>query len=97
MDIDVTLSALFVDFYNSQKGKGKTYIPCTNVAKRVMLLLYEQFIVQGLLIPIEQLSLEEKKKLVNECRLMENIFYTNKSLIENSKILYVINLINENS
>lgn len=79
------------------KGKGLTFIPNTEVAKIIMMEAYNQFVKEGVLVPIEELSVEEKMELVNECREMKEIFYTNESLIIDSKTLHTIKLINNNS
>lgn len=94
MDIDISLSVLFVDFFNKKKSEGVTHIPCTAVAKKIMLGLYEKFVIEGVLNPIEELSLAEKQNLISECKMMKDIFYTNEKLITNCKILHLINLIN---
>lgn len=94
MEVDTSLTALFVNFYNGMKKDGVTFIPNSEVAKIVMIGQYKRFIAQKLLIPIELLDIEDKRALADECRLM-GIFYDNKTLIENCKILHVINLINQ--
>lgn len=92
MEIDLTLSVLFVNNYNENKRKGTNYIPDTAVVKAVMLPMYEKLVREGL-IPIENLSEEGKRSLMAECRRTgEN--YTNKTLIEQCKILYLIKTIN---
>lgn len=97
MDIVTNLSVLFVKYYNDLKIKEKTFIPDTKVALSVMLELYSRFVSEKILIPIEDLTVEEKIELTSECRQMEDIVFTNKTLTEHCKILYVIKTINNNS
>jgi hypothetical protein len=91
--IDIDLSVLFTGYYNEMKGKGRTYIPDTGVAKIIMIGIYNKWIKDELT-PIEDLPREEKLKLVDECRATGNN-YTNKTLIEQCKILYLIKNLNE--
>lgn len=94
MSINQSLSVLFVGRYNDCKEKGVTHIPSTTVAKIVMLELYDKFINDGVVKPIEELTNEEKEKLVAECREVKNHNYTNETLTETSKILHLIKTIN---
>lgn len=96
MSIDNGLAVMFVNHYNDANKRGVKYIPCTDVAKEVMLRLYKRFVSDKTVVPIEELSQEEKQSLVDEYRLVEKE-YTNETLIESSKILYTIRLINDNS
>lgn len=94
MNIDFHLSTMFIKFYNDLKRVGVTFIPDTEVAKYVFLRAYEDYVKIEILVPIEDLPKEEKLKLVSECREMKDVFYTNKTLKRNCKILHVINLLN---
>lgn len=94
MNIEVDLCVMFVGCYNRLKEHGITFIPDTDVAKYILIRTYNQFVKEGLLSSIEDLDVEEKKKLVAECREMKDVFYTNETLIRNCKILHVINLLN---
>lgn len=97
MEIDIDLCCLFVKHYNSHKEKGVVNIPDIEVAKIVMFRTYDKFIKDELIMPIELLPLNEKQDLVNECKEMKDIFYTNTSLTENCKILHLIKFINSNT
>lgn len=88
MNIDETLTQLFVDFYKKMKKENSSYIPDTAVAKEVLLLMYEKFVRKGLT-PIEDLSHEDKVSLTTECRKTGNV-YTNKTLTDHCKMLYLI-------
>lgn len=83
MNIDESLTILFSDHYRRTK-----YIPDTQVAKIILLPIYEKFVSEGLK-PIENLSVEEKISLTEECRKTGER-YTNRTLIEQCKILYLI-------
>lgn len=67
-DINTSLSVLFVNIYNERKNEGKNYIPFTKVAQVIMIGMYEKFVAENLIEPIEKLSETEKKLLVEECR-----------------------------
>lgn len=95
METDDDLCSLFVNFYNSMREKGVTFIPNSAVAVNVMTRVYNRFVKYGELIKIEDLPKDEKMELVNECREMKGVFYTNESLIMGCKILHVIKLINQ--
>jgi len=88
MNIDESLSDLFIDFYKEMKWQKSNYIPDTAVAKRILLRMYAKFVSDGLT-PIENLSHENKMSLVNECR-MTGEKYTNESLTDKCKIIYLI-------
>lgn len=93
MTINQNLAVLFVGIYNNFKAKGIAYIPNTEVAKIVMISTYNSFVRNKEIKPIEELPEEEKKRLVAECREMKKD-YTNTTLIEQVKVLYVIENIN---
>lgn len=97
MTINQSLSVVFVGMYNQRKEKGETYIPDFTVAKMTMTGLYNSFVRDGVLKPIEEISKEEKEKLVSECREVKNHNYTNETLTQTSKVLYLIKSINDYS
>jgi len=88
MNVDESLTTLFVNDYLRLKGK---YIPDTIVAKRILLRMYTRFVSEGLS-PIENLSHEDKMSLVNECR-MTGEKYTNETLTNQCRILYLLKTI----
>ena len=88
MNVDESLTTLFVNDYLRLKGK---YIPDTIVAKRILLRMYTRFVSEGLS-PIENLSHEDKMSLVNECR-MTGEKYTNETLTDQCRILYLLKTI----
>lgn len=88
MNIDESLTTLFVQYYQKMKREKKSYIPDTQVAKRILLRMYERFVSEGLT-PIENLNRQDKVSLTSECR-MTGERYSNQSLIEQCKILYLI-------
>ena len=94
MNIEVSLCALFAKNYRENKSVGVTYIPDTIVAKIVMTKMYNQFVNDGLLVPIEFLPEEKKIELVDECRRVKDSFYTNESLRVQCRILHAINIVN---
>ena len=61
-----------------------------------MVGLYDLFVKDKSITPIEELPQEEKMKLTDECREMK-IQYTNETLITQCKILHLIKEINNNS
>ena len=94
---NITLTRFFKNIYNGEiDGIPKGYIPATSVAKAIFRLTYKSFITEKIMIPIEQLPTEEKKELVDECRKTGE-FFTNETLTEKCKALYVIKTINENT
>lgn len=95
-DINTSLSVLFVKIYNDRKAEDKNYIPCGSVAKEIMIKMYDKFVAENLIEPIEKLPETEKKLLVEECRLTGEDF-TNETLITTSKIFHVIKQINSYS
>ena len=97
MNINHSLSVLFVGIYNDFKEKGETYIPNTEVAKITMISLYDKFVKEGVIKNIEDLTIEEKQNLVAECREVKNNNYTNKTLTTTSMILFLIKNINNYS
>lgn len=92
MNIDTELTVFFVGYYNKTK-----IIPDSVVAKEILLKKYQQFLNEGILTPIENITQEEKINLVNECRSMKDKNYTNKTLKEQSIVLYLILFLNFNS
>lgn len=97
MNVDVELCSFFVSFYNAKKKEGIVFIPNIEVAKDVMGRLYKQYIHEGILIPIQDLMIEEKTELTDECRQVKGAFYTNESLTSSCMILHLIKFINNNS
>jgi|GEM_PF-4706233 len=93
MNINHSLSVLFVNYYNDLKEKGITYIPNIEVAKITMVGLYNTFVKDGAIKKIEDLLIEEKQTLVNECREVKTE-YTNETLTTQCKILHLIKSIN---
>lgn len=91
MSLEDDLLIFFVNLYNEKKIK---IIPCGVVAEYAILKKYNQFIREGLLTPIENLSHEEKIKLFNMVK-EKNKPKTKQEIISTCKILSVINLINE--
>lgn len=88
MNIDNDLIITFASYYQKMQQEGKTYIPDTGVAKEVLIPMYDRLVKEGLK-PIEELTKEEKMELVAECR-KDGKKYTNETLIEQSKILYLL-------
>jgi hypothetical protein len=96
MSIDFDLSAFFVGLYNKGEYNPLRYLIESNVPKSVMKRVYEIMVIDGLLMPIENIGTEIKIELVNECRAT-GIFFTNERLIDAAKILHTIKFINENT
>lgn len=89
MEVDFKLSVLFAKAYND----NKQYIPDTKVVKIILLPMYERFVKEGLT-PIEDLPLEKKIELVNECKANgKNL--DKETLIQKCKILYLLKSLNE--
>lgn len=95
-DVSIALVGLFRKIYNEHKDQGKVYIPNTSVAQVILTEAYKSFINEKIMTPIEQLSMEEKISLTDECRKTGE-FFTNETLTERCKALYVIKVINNNS
>ena len=91
MNIDESLTVLFSDYYQKMKWQKSSYIPDTVVVKAVLVPMYRRFVSEGLT-PIENLSHENKMSLVNECR-MTGEKYTNESLTDQCRILYLLKTI----
>lgn len=95
MDVETNLASLFASYYKKMYVKGINYIPDTQVAKIIMIRLYDRFVSDGSLLPVEELPITEKKVLTSECRLMKDVFFTNDKLKMYCKILHTINALNE--
>lgn len=95
-EINATLSALFVNQYNRTKENGLPRVNFGGVARYVMIQVYNEFVKDKILMPIEELSFDDKMSLVDECRATGE-FFTNETLIEQSKMLHVIRTINSNT
>lgn len=91
--LNYSLTVFFMDMYLDSKKQGNTCIPTISVAKKVILPLYDSFIDEGAMVAIESLTEEEKINLVNECREVKNVIYTNETLILTAKILHVLKTI----
>jgi len=89
MRIEEELLVIFVQYYNKTK-----VVPYSYVAKFAILKMYNQFVREQLLIPIEDLKQEDKMKLFNTVK-EKNKPKTKQEIISTCKILSVINLINE--
>ena len=87
--ITTSLAILLINEYDIFKKKGIALIPNTSVCKDVFLRLYKNFTDDKTFERIEDLPEDKKILLTQECR-RTNKFYTNKTLIEDCKILYVI-------
>lgn len=88
------LSIYFVSFYN--RTGNLLFLISSHVPKITMLHLYDTFIMENSITPIEKLPEENKRQLVKECR-ETGWDFTNASLISSAKILHTIKFINENS
>lgn len=88
------LSVYFVSYYN--KTGNLLFIISSHVPKITMLNLYDIFIREKSILPIELLPKENKISLVKECR-DTGLEFTNKTLINSAKILHTIKFINANS
>lgn len=92
MSISNKLSAFFVTMFNKDKSSFN-FLCEGNVPNHVLKKTYQNFINEKILIPIEDLLIEEKTKLWEECKLTG----VNKNkIVDASKILYTIKFINEN-
>lgn len=89
--IEIELSATFVSQYKKNKTSLE-YLITSAVPKKILLRLYEYFLIEENLTPIEKLPEEAKKELVNECRAT-GLFFTNESLIKSAKILHTLKFI----
>lgn len=94
-DINATLSALFVNQYNRTIEQGCPRVNFGGVARYVMKQVYNEFVKDKTITPIEELSFDEKMSLVDECRATGGTF-TNETLIEQSKMVHLIRTINKN-
>lgn len=79
--------------YNNKSASLELLTEC-GVPKDIMLSTYKSLIREELLTPIENLMIEEKMKLWEECK--KHIFVTNK-IPDAARILHTINFINANS
>jgi hypothetical protein len=95
MDVDLEMTIKYVGIYNQNKAKGITMIPDCEVAKRVMMNVYNSYVFYKLLTPIESLPIEEKKSLTNECREVKDSNYTNERLRMCCRILHLIRFFNK--
>lgn len=66
------------------------------VPKEVFLSTYKTFVAEKVIPPIEELPKEEKLKLVDECR-QTGLKFTNETLTNSARILYVLKYINDNA
>ena len=89
------LSAFFLTMFNKDNSSLgfliESYVP-----KYILLKTYQTLLKESELIPIENLMIEEKIKLADECR-STGLKFTNQSLTDAAKILHTIKFINENS
>lgn len=87
------LSAFYTSMYNN-KTASLILLAETKVANDVMVSTYKKFVTEEILTPIENLMIEEKIKLWEECK--ETGVDKNK-IVDAAKILHTIKFINENS
>ncbi len=95
-DTNTALVIFFVGVYNQQKSVNRTYIPDTGVARVTLTAAYKEFVKDGSLVAIEDLTPPEKENLSRECRL-QGMEFTNESLVRQCRTLHLIRLINNNT
>lgn len=95
MDIDANMTVLFTRIYNTHKAKGVVLIPDWIVAQICVLNVYNRLVIYEIIEPIENLALEEKQSLVDECRQVQGVKYTNRTLRNTCRILHVIKFYNK--
>jgi len=91
-DINTELILLFVKRYGEGKKNNIFHVPGGSVCNRVIRQAYKEFIADGYIKPLEQLTLEEKRLLLDECRAGGETF-TNETLIQRCMNLHVIKFI----
>lgn len=95
MKTEFSLSAMYVTMYKSNKASLTNFLHSL-VARQTMIKIYNLFVKEENVIPIEKLPKEDKELLVKECR-DTGLKFTNATLIEASKILHTLKFINANS
>ena len=83
-------------FFASMNFKDKNVLAFlieSYVPKTTLLSTYKYLVHNGEITKIEELPIERKKELVNECRGIR-IYFDNKKLIEAARILHTLNEIN---
>jgi len=87
------LSAFFIDMYRKDNSVLKFFFE-SSVPKSIFLSNYKTFVRENGLIPIENLMIEEKIKLADECKATG---ITKNILADAARILHTLKFINENS
>lgn len=93
MSITFSLSAFYISMYNN-KSASLILLSETVVAKEVMVSTYKKFVNEKLITPIENLMIEEKIKLWEECK---SSGVDKSKIVDAAKILHTLKFINENS
>lgn len=91
ISINQQLTAFFVSRYNGDNSRLK-FIVDGSVSKVSIVPIYNQFIKEKMLTPVERLSDEEKEEIRQEL-----LKYDIPLTVISAKILHTIKFINENS
>lgn len=86
---------MYVSMYN-EEPKVLFHIVESQASKTIMLQTYRLLIQDNSLQEIEKIPIDDKIKLVDECR-STGMAFSNKSLTDAAKILHTIKFINANS
>lgn len=95
MTVVNNLVAFYLGMYNT-KSVSLMLLISTSVSIEVFLSIYKTFVAEKVIPPIEELPKEEKLKLVDECR-QTGLKFTNETLTNSARILYVLKYINDNA
>lgn len=93
MTVNDNLSAFFVTMYN-KNNLSATFLFESYVPNYVLIKTYKNFVREKILTPIEDILIEEKIKLWEECKATG---VEKNKIVDAAKILHTIKFINENS